>query len=180
MQRDVREPLPTGGATVSYAAWTAATAPEFYRIYSEAWRTRPAFPPDPAAEWIAGYVDDPDFWPDLSLLALVDGAPVGFITAGLLRVHPLDQKVGWISQVGVLPAWRGCGIATALMTTVLAGFARVGQAAVALHVRVDNIEAVRVYERLGFQVVSQRAKYAKPGGPAPPPICAGAGGATRL
>ena len=167
MQRDLADPLPTIPAPVATESWSEANADAFFAAYAAAFSTRrrPGTPPPDRAEWIADYADDPDFRPDLSLLARAgDGQPVGFIAAGVLPIADLGQTVGWISQVGSDPAWRGRGVAAALIVAVLAAFQREGFAAVGLHVNVDNPGAIQVYERLGFQQVGLRAKYSKPPG----------------
>jgi mycothiol synthase len=164
MQRDLGDPLPTIPAPVATESWTPANADAFFAAYDAAFSTRrrPGAPPPDRAEWIADYADDPDFRPDLSLLARAgDGPPVGFIAAGVLPIADLGQTVGWISQVGSDPAWRGRGVGAALIVAVLAAFQQEGVAAIGLHVNVDNPGAIQLYERLGFRQVGLRAKYSK-------------------
>ncbi len=164
MQRPLHESVPALASPLPTVAWTEETAPQFYAAYYTSFSTRRrADTPVPAAEdWIADYADDPDFRPDLSLLALDGDRPAGFIAAGVLHLPDSDQPVGWISQVGVDPAWRGRGLGAGLVTSVLAAFQREGFAAVGLHVNIDNPNAIALYERLGFQLVGRRAKYSKP------------------
>jgi mycothiol synthase len=164
MQRPVRDPVPAPALPLPTVTWTEETAPQFYAAYYTSFATRRrAGTPAPAAEdWIADYAGDPDFRPDLSLLALDGDRPVGFIAAGVLHLPQGDPPVGWISQVGVDPAWRWRGLGAALMGAVLAAFQREGFAAVGLHVNIDNPNAIALYERLGFELVGRRAKYAKP------------------
>lgn len=164
MQRDLADPLPTIPAPLPTEPWTEANAGDFFAAYESAFSTRrrPGTPPPDAAEWIADYADDPDFRPDLSLLARApDGQPVGFIAVAVFRIADLDQTVGWIGQVGSVPAWRGRGVAAALMVAVMQACQREGLPAAGLHVNVDNPGAIQLYERLGFQYVGLRAKYSK-------------------
>jgi ribosomal protein S18 acetylase RimI-like enzyme len=163
MQRDLSEPLPNIPAPLPTEPWTEANAGDFFTAYAESFSTRrpPNAPPPDRDEWIADYADDPDFRPDLSRLARAEGQPAGFIAAGVLTIADLGQTVGWISQVGSVPAWRGRSIAAALIVAVLAAFQREGFATAGLHVNVDNPGAIQVYERLGFQQAGLRAKYSK-------------------
>ena len=164
MQRPLHESVPALTSPLPTVTWTAETAPRFYAAYytSFATRRRTDTPAPAAKDWIADYADDPDFRPDLSLLALDSDQPVAFIAAGVLHLPDSDQPVGWISQVGVDPAWRGRGLGAGLLTSVLAAFQREGFAAVGLHVNIDNPNAIQLYERLGFELVGRRAKYSKP------------------
>lgn len=163
MQRDLGEPLPAIAAPFPTERWTDANADDFFAAYAPAFSTRrrPGSPPPDRDEWIADYTDDPDFHPDLSLLARADGRPVGFITAGVVPIADLGQTVGWISQVGSDPAWRGRGVAAALIVAVLAAFRQEGFSTLGLHVNVDNPGAIQLYERLGCTLVGQRGKYSK-------------------
>jgi ribosomal protein S18 acetylase RimI-like enzyme len=60
---------------------------------------------------------------------------------------------GWteISAVCTLPAYRGRGLASALMAALMAGIERRGELAF-LHVMTTNAGAIKLYEELGFRV----------------------------
>jgi ribosomal-protein-alanine N-acetyltransferase len=64
-----------------------------------------------------------------------------------------------INNVAVLPRWRGRGLGTALMQHVLAEARRLGARRATLEVRASNVEAIRLYERLGFHVEATRRNY---------------------
>ena len=164
MQRDLREPLPEITQTYRRAAWTPENAARFYEVYVEAFRerNRPGSSVESADEWTGDYAEDPDFRPDLSLLALDGDVPVGFVTSGTMTIDDLGKRVGWISQVGSHPSWRGRGVAAGLIIRVMGAFKQEGFDALGLHVNVDNPGAIRVYEQLGFRVMGQRAAYSKP------------------
>jgi len=135
------------------AVWSAADAARFHRVYAAAFRERPGFPDRPAAEWIADVTDDDDFRAHWSVLAtLADVGDAGFVTAA----------VGWIVQVGVVPAARGRGIGGALVTEALRRMRADGADHAWLDVNIDN-PAVRLYRRLGFQHRGRRARYRFPG-----------------
>ena len=59
--------------------------------------------------------------------------------------------VGEISNVGVLPAYRRQGIGKALLAAGLLAGKEAGSEEFTLEVRAGNREAIRLYERFGFQ-----------------------------
>ena len=73
------------------------------------------------------------------------------------------EERGWVSGVGVLPAWRRCGIGRLLMETLLRGAREAGVRQVTLEVIAQNHAARMLYAELGF--VEQRSCCA---GAAPP------------
>jgi ribosomal-protein-alanine N-acetyltransferase len=86
-----------------------------------------------------------------------DGAAVGFCS--FWRV--LDEL--HINNIAVLPDFRRHGIATALLTHVIAEGVRLGARRATLEVRRSNDEARALYERFGFTVAGVRqAYYTKP------------------
>jgi ribosomal-protein-alanine N-acetyltransferase len=68
-----------------------------------------------------------------------------------------------IATIAVHPDWRGCGLGQWLMLALLdAGIER-GATLATLEVRVGNIPARCLYEKLGFEEVGQRRKYYRDG-----------------
>jgi mycothiol synthase len=143
--------LPAGVETVP---WTASTAPLFFTAYRASFADRPGFPDPRADEWIAEHRDQA-FEPDLSIVALMGGEPLGFVTI------ELRARSGWIDQLGVVPEWRGRGLGEALLSTALSRIhvARVAQ--VFLHVNLNNPRAGRLFTRAGFRADLQRARYSR-------------------
>jgi ribosomal protein S18 acetylase RimI-like enzyme len=102
----------------------------------------------PAAydEWIrsrssSGLSDRTLWW-----LATVDGEPA----AALIGRRMGD--LGWIEEVGTLPAYRGRGLARALLLMAFEEFRRLGFAEVGLGVDATNpTGAVRLYESIGMR-----------------------------
>ena len=143
-------PDPAWPDGTALAEWSDATAERFAAVYHAAFRDRPGFPGQPAAEWIADVAADEGFRPDWSILASVPGlGDAGFVTAA----------VGWIDQVGVVPGARGHGLGAALVTESLARRRSAGEAEAWLNVNVDNPGAAALYRRLGFTVAGRRARY---------------------
>ncbi len=161
MERDLSHSLPTLADTFVHTQWTTTNAYQFFEVYCDAFKERPGFRISAVDDWIAEYADDPDFRPDLSLLALVEDDPVGFVTSGTNPIPTRTAPVGWISQIGVRPAWRRHNVAAGLITAVIRAFRSEELTAIGLHVNVNNSGAIRVYEQLGFNVIGQRAKYSK-------------------
>ncbi len=93
--------------------------------------------------------------PSLLLLALESGVPVGFLAGG-----PQRTDVAYVNYVGVHPEAWGKGVGEALLRALPAALVDRGYTAAQLHVFVDNVRGVRLYERLGWH---------KAGEPAPDP-----------
>jgi ribosomal-protein-alanine N-acetyltransferase len=64
-----------------------------------------------------------------------------------------------INNVAVRPALRGRGLGTALLTHVFAEARRLGAARATLEVRASNLDAQRLYTRLGFIEAGRRRGY---------------------
>ena len=64
-----------------------------------------------------------------------------------------------INTVAVDPALRRRGLATALLSHVLADTARDGAGCATLEVRRSNTAAIGLYERLGFTIEAVRPRY---------------------
>ncbi len=85
------------------------------------------------------------------------GLPIG--AAWLRRFDRESGSYGFIDEsaaelsVSILPVWRGRGLGTALLSDLL-GYADREALAVSLSVQTEN-PAVRLYERLGFNRVSE-------------------------
>jgi ribosomal protein S18 acetylase RimI-like enzyme len=110
---------------------------------------RPGFPGLAAEAWISDVADDDGFRPGWSVLAEVPGVgDAGFVTGA----------VGWIVQVGVVPAARGAGLGAALIRESLGRMVAAGAVEAWLDVNVNN-PAVGLYRRLGFRIHRYRARY---------------------
>jgi len=161
MRRSLARPLPDRLVPhdITIETWTPSLAGQFFEAYQASFRDRPGFPGWSAKEWIEWVAEDDTFLPELSLLARRnpnegsgDGRPIGFIVCG----------EDWIVQVGVQPEERGRGIASALVVEALRRFRAAGREHVLLDVNVNNPVAERVYARLGFEAIGQRARFMMP------------------
>jgi mycothiol synthase len=104
----------------------------------------------------------PDIYdPDLWFLAIGAGEIVG-TCLGIKY-----ETEGWIRQFGVVPAWRGKGIATAMLLHAFQAFRERGYDRVGLGMEAENERALRLYDRVGMKVLRQYDEYRKvyiPGG----------------
>ncbi|TFV52866.1 GNAT family N-acetyltransferase [Blastococcus sp. TF02A-35] len=112
--------------------------------------------------WRSLFTGQRSFRPDLSVLAVADGAVQGYVLA---YVYESDTRAkGYaevvLGQIGVLPAARGRGVASAMIARALRVGADAGCARAALDVDSDNVTgALRLYEGLGFRSVRTRVSW---------------------
>ena len=78
------------------------------------------------------------------LKAVVDGRMIGFAGG---EPKP-SERVGWITTLGVLPAYRRQGIARALLEACEAAL---NLPRISLSVRRSNLAAIELYQRAGYQ-----------------------------
>ncbi len=93
------------------------------------------------------------FRPELSVLAVEDGAVVGYVLAYVYEADTAATGVRetYLGQIGVLPPARGRGLASALIAAALRAGAAQDCRRAGLEVDTDNVTgALRLYESLGF------------------------------
>jgi ribosomal-protein-alanine N-acetyltransferase len=78
--------------------------------------------------------------------------------AGYLCLWEIGHEIH-ITNLAVRPSLRRRGVARALLGHVLEGARRDRMELVFLEVRPTNVEAVTLYERLGFRVIGRRKGY---------------------
>jgi predicted N-acetyltransferase YhbS len=117
-------------------------------IHDEFWGDAPGASPEGMARRLA-QADSTEKLP-LCRLALHEGAPVGVVN--LIDWDDPNPRVGtpWLAGMVVVPAWRGCGLGSRLVTTLLADARRLGQRQVFL-----GTDGPRFYARLGAAVHQQ-------------------------
>ena len=64
-----------------------------------------------------------------------------------------------IMNIAVHPDWRRNGIAEKLIDSLIAELKNRGSRALMLEVRVSNVPAIALYEKLGFRQVGRRKNY---------------------
>ena len=105
-----------------------------------------------------------DAWPLLDLMAVLSFPGVIRIKAniksrmvGFIAGDPkLEEGIGWIATVGVLPEYRGQGIGHALIEECEN---RMPLRRIRLSVRESNTSAIELYEKIGYQRISEWEKY---------------------
>jgi ribosomal protein S18 acetylase RimI-like enzyme len=118
---------------------------------------------DPDA-WQSLFTGQRNFRADLSRLAIADGAVVGYVLAYVFEADAAARGSREVSlgQIGVLPAARGRGIASAVIVDVLRAAAGSGCQSAALGVDTENVTgALRLYEGLGFEPVRTRVSWTR-------------------
>jgi ribosomal protein S18 acetylase RimI-like enzyme len=78
---------------------------------------------------------------------------IGCATGYCGTVQGVRERGGWgaIQNLGVITAYRGRGLGTALLLQALHGFMRAGLGRGLLEVTAQNEGAIRLYRRLGFR-----------------------------
>ena len=116
---------------------------------------------DPEA-WQALFTGQRSFRPDLSRLAVADGAVAGYVLAYVFEADTAARGAREVSlgQIGVLPQARGQGVASAAIVEVLRAAADGDCQSAALGVDTNNVTgALRLYEGLGFRAVRARVSW---------------------
>ena len=132
---------------------------------------RAAFPDDPVqeAEWWQERHDaasTPPSGPALWFIARQAGAgdtpgPVVGFSLGSRREWQ-GAPDGYVSDVGVVPAYRGAGLGFALLTATMAAFADAGLPTATLDVDADNLTgALRLYRKAGLAATPLSTEWTK-------------------
>jgi mycothiol synthase len=142
------------GVTVS--TFRAEDAREFYAALDEAMADDWGHVSVGFEEWKKRRLEAPGT--DTSLWFV---ARAGEEIAGVLRGER-QHGGGWIGALGVRPAWRRRGIASALLVHAFGEFHRRGELHVGLGVDTQNASgATRLYERAGMRVTTQNVVFEK-------------------
>lgn len=87
------------------------------------------------------------------LKAVIDEQMVGFLGG---EKQPA-RKIGWITNIAVLPDYRRLGIARALLAECEGVFS--DMRAIRLSVRASNDPAIQLYESFGYKLMDRRKRY---------------------
>jgi mycothiol synthase len=132
-------------------------ARSFHEALEEAFAEHWEFRPTPFEKWWERQVAKPDHDPSLWFLVCTDEDAVA-----ATRNDPERSGGGWIGAIGVRPAWRGHGLAKALLLQSFGEFHRRGQRRVGLGVDSENVTgATKLYESVGMVVDSEQVVWEK-------------------
>ncbi|MGY1636286.1 GNAT family N-acetyltransferase [Geodermatophilus sp. SYSU D00742] len=115
------------------------------------------------AAWRSRYTGQRAFRPDVSVLALAEGAVVGYVLAYVYEAdtRATGSRQAHLGQIGVLRPARGRGVAAAAIATALRLAAERGCATAGLQVDSQNSTgAPALYRRMGFTEVRTRTAWA--------------------
>ncbi|MEM3383623.1 MAG: ribosomal protein S18-alanine N-acetyltransferase [Nitrososphaerales archaeon] len=106
--------------------------------------------------------------PEAFLIAEKDGVVVGYIMCrieyGLSVLHKFGlARKGHIVSIAVLEQHRRKGLGYGLIKEALKALKNKNCSEVFLEVRVSNLEAIKLYEKLGFKVISKLRWYYRDG-----------------
>jgi mycothiol synthase len=157
MRRDLTAALPAEPvvAGIRIVPYDATYADAVRLAHNEAFADHWSSEPVSEADWDRDFVGDPHFRADLSLVAVAGGEVAGYSVnyCGEADWVASGVRDAWIGQLGVRRAWRGRGLATALLVRGMDTFRAAGMDVASLGVDAENqTGAVGLYERAGFVV----------------------------
>jgi mycothiol synthase len=125
-----------------------------YEVHEASFADHWGFVPEPYASFASEWYEADDWTPDLTYLAADGETVVGHLAALEFATR------GYIASIGVLPGWRGRGIAQALLGRAFADLAARGHSEVTLGVDAANpTGAVALYEKVGMHVRQEFLTY---------------------
>jgi mycothiol synthase len=154
MQRpltDLPEPRDVRGVELVPFGWDRDD--EVRRAHNAAFTEHHGSAERDAETWQAMFTGQRSFRPELSVLAVEDGAVVAYVLA---YVYEADTEATGVrethfGQIGVLPHARGRGLASTVIAAALRAGADHDCKRAGLEVDTDNVTgALRLYESLGF------------------------------
>jgi mycothiol synthase len=165
--RDMQRPLtelpetrPLAGADIVPFTWDRDD--EVRRAHNAAFVRHHGSSERDSEAWTSLFTGQRSFRPDLSRLAVEDGAVIGYVLAYVFEADTAARGAREVDlgQIGVLQPARGRGVATALVAEVLQAAVRQDCQSAGLGVDTENVTgALRLYERLGFRTVRSRVSW---------------------
>lgn len=153
-----RSPEPVAAPEgVTLRAYDPADADAVRETMSEAFEHHRRYTPRRLDEWLDLRIRHPAFDPGLWRVAECDGEVVG-----ATLVYDVGET-GYLSNVGVRKAWRGKGVAPAMLSDAFAALRERGQMRVMVSVDADAAPAaINLYEQAGMRVHERHDWFVKP------------------
>ncbi len=118
---------------------------------------------DASDEAFEAFLGDPLFDPHLWRVAFCGDEIAGQVLSFMEPVHSDGTRIGWTESISVQRPHRRRGIARALLADSLRAVRDAGATCAALGVDTGNPnQALRLYESLGFRIVSDLLEYHRP------------------
>jgi ribosomal protein S18 acetylase RimI-like enzyme len=137
--------------------FSSERAHDFHAALEESFAEHWEFQPSPFEEWWERQLARPDHDPSLWFLVRT-----GDEVVAATRNDPERSGGGWIGAIGVRPAWRGRGLAKALLLRSFREFHRRGKRRVGLGVDSENATgATKLYESVGMVVDTEQVVWEK-------------------
>ena len=150
-------PDPVLPAGLRVEPFSTELAEAFHAALEEAFADHWEFRPEPFGRWWERQLAKPDHDPSLWFLVRSDE-----LVVAATRNDPERSGGGWIGALGVRPAWRGRGLAKALLLHSFREFRRRGQRRVGLGVDSQNATgATKLYESVGMVVDTEQVVWEK-------------------
>jgi ribosomal protein S18 acetylase RimI-like enzyme len=156
-------PLPEG---IEIRPMTATDAPVVWAADKEAFRDHVGYSEPSDADY-REFIGSPNFDPSLWKVAFDGGTIAGQVLNYVDRHgnEEFGRRRGYTESISVQRPWRGKGVARALIAESMRMFREMGMTEVALGVHTTNpTGAFRLYEGLGYRVVSRSHEVRKPFG----------------
>lgn len=166
MKRNLEELIPETPLLhgLKIISWMEALNVPLMYAFNEAFSDHWGLPTMNEELWDQHFTGVPQFRGDLTYLAMDGETIVGFCLNWVDESQHAQTGVreGWIEAVGVIPSWRGRGVASSLMIKAMNTFIAEGITQTALDVDTQNpTGALRLYEKLGFQAVKRKVTFVK-------------------
>jgi len=88
-----------------------------------------------------------------------DASPAASQVVGFVVAHPIRRRYGRILTLDILPEARRSGLATKLMTACEERLRLLGCTEMFLETAVDNEPALRLYRKLGYEILGTLPEY---------------------
>lgn len=166
MRRDLSQPIPEYKVPESLRmqTWNPELNAYALKADNEAFEDHWGHIPLDEEHWNTWFLQHEDFRPELSFM-VTDGQEIAGLSINKVRTAEnavTGIQEGWIQSLAVRRPWRRQGIASALLCASMQVFKSAGLDFAGLTVDTDNLTgALRIYERLGFSVVTRFISVSK-------------------